>query len=70
MTKTVTARFEDEAAARNAHEDLIDTGFPAESVYLDTDKSEVKVMASTDAEREVHEILGRHAPSEVTEHAT
>lgn len=69
MTKTLTARFGGADAARNAHEDLIDTGFPAESLYLDHDKAEVKVITGTDAEREVREVLARHAPAEVTEHA-
>ncbi|WP_116132767.1 hypothetical protein [Tropicimonas sp. IMCC34043] len=69
MAKTLTGKYGSSEAARNAHEDLIDIGFPSEKVYLDRDKAEVKVITSMDGEREVREVLGRHQPSEITEHS-
>ena len=67
MTKTLTGRYGKPGAARNAHEDLIDTGFPAEKVFLDREHGEVKVIASEFSEREAREILGRHQPKDITE---
>ncbi len=67
MTKVLTARYETVGAAHNAHEDLIDTGYPAEKVHLDREAAEVKVITSTDGEREAREILGRHQPAGITE---
>lgn len=67
MTKTLTGRYGTPGAARNAHEDLIDTGFPAEKVFLDREHGEVKVIASEFSEREAREILGRHQPKDITE---
>lgn len=69
MTKTLTGKYASGDAARNAHEDLIDTGYPNDTVYLDRDAGEVKVMTSADGEREVREILSRHQPLEITEAA-
>lgn len=69
MVKTLTAKYGSAGAARNAHEDLIGTGYPSEKVYLDRDSAEVKVITSADGEREAREILGRHQPSEITESA-
>jgi hypothetical protein len=68
MPKTVTGKFGSADAARNAHEDLIDSGFPSEKVYLDREAGEVKVIATADTEREVREILGRHQPADISEH--
>jgi hypothetical protein len=67
MTKTLTGRYDTPGAARNAHEDLIDTGFPAEKVFLDREHGEVKVIASEFSEREAREILGRHQPKDIKE---
>jgi len=67
MTKTLTARYPSAGAARNAHDDLIGTGYPTETVYLDQDNAAVKVMTSPEGEREAREILGRHQPQEITE---
>ncbi len=67
MAKTLTGKYGSANAALNAHEDLIDTGYPSEKVFLDRDKSEVKVITSDDGEREAREILGRHQPAEITE---
>jgi hypothetical protein len=68
MPKTITGKFDSADAAHNAHEDLIDTGFPSEKVFLDRAAGEVKVIASEANEREVREILGRHRPQDITEH--
>lgn len=67
MTKTLTANYETEEAARNAHEDLIGTGYPREKVFLQPDSTEVKVITPSDTAPQAREILGRHEPSEITE---
>jgi len=67
MVKTLTAKFGSVDTARNAHEDLIGTGYPNEKLYLDSTTAEVKVITSSDGEREAREILGRHQPNEITE---
>jgi hypothetical protein len=68
MTKTITGRFVSHEAARNAHEDFIDSGFPIEKVFLERGSTELKVIASSDNEPEVREILTRHKPSEIEVH--
>ena len=65
MPTTVTSRYGDLQAARNAREELIDKGFPSEKVFLDKDAAAVKVIASAANEREVREILDRHQPADV-----
>lgn len=67
MRTILTANFNSTAGAHNAHGDLIDTGYPTEMVYLDSDAGEVKVITSADSEREAREILGRHQPEAITE---
>jgi hypothetical protein len=67
MPKTLTGTYGSAEAARNAHEDLIHTGFPSEKVFLDRDKGEVKVITADGNEREAREILDRHQPTEVGE---
>lgn len=69
MAKTVTAKFESVEAARNAHEDLVDLGYPSETMYLDRDSGELKVRTSDEGEPEVREVLDRHRPTEVTARA-
>jgi len=66
--KTITGLFDTLGQAKNAHEDLIDTGIPAERVYLDRDKFSVKVMMPDATESEAREILGRHQPKELEGH--
>lgn len=66
MTKALIAKYENAGAARNAHEDLIDTGFPSEQVVLNHETSQVKAVIGAD-EREVREILNRHQPIEIME---
>lgn len=67
MPKSLTARFESTAAARNAKEDLIASGYPTEKVYFQGDVPEVKVITPAETQREPREILGRHDPIEITE---
>jgi hypothetical protein len=66
MARALTARYGSADAARNAHEDLIGSGYPSEKVYLDRDAAEVRVLVPTSTEREAREILGRHQPEEIT----
>ena len=70
MTRTVTGRFGSPEAARNAHEDFIDSGFPTEMVFLARGSSELKVIASSDNEPEIREIMERHKPSEIEVHGS
>lgn len=66
MAKTVTAKFSSIDAARNAHEDLIDLGYPSEQVFLNRENGDVKVMTTDEGESEAREVLDRHHPTEIT----
>jgi hypothetical protein len=66
MAKTVTAKFASLDAARNAHEDLIDLGYPDETVFLNRESGDIKVMTSDEGEKEAREVLDRHRPTEIT----
>ena len=66
--KIITGKYASLAEAKNAHEDLIDSGMPAEKSFLDRDDFSVKVMMPDATEAEVREILGRHQPKELEEH--
>ena len=66
--KIITGQYELLRQAKNAHEDLIDSGIPAEKSYLDREKFSVKVMMPDATEAEVREILGRHQPKDLEEH--
>ncbi|MCB1312427.1 MAG: hypothetical protein KDK29_11315 [Sedimentitalea sp.] len=68
MTKTLTGTFNSSDAARNAHEDFIASGFPTDKVYHARGSAELKVIASSDNEPEIREILGRHKPTEIEVH--
>jgi len=67
MVKTLTATYENGDAARNARDDLIDTGYPDEKVFLDDAASAVKVITPAETAREAREILDRHQPERVDE---
>ena len=67
MTKIVTATFASPAAAKNAHEDLIDTGYPTDTMLYDQKKAHIAVKTSADTAREVFEILNRHDPTEISD---
>jgi hypothetical protein len=66
MTKTLTAKFESSEAARNAHDDLIDSGYPSETLFLDRANAELKVMAPDQGVGEARELLGRHRPTQIS----
>jgi len=68
MTKTINGNIGSSAAAHNVHEDFIDTGFPSEKVSHARVGSELKVIASSDNEPEIREILMRHKPMEIEMH--
>lgn len=60
MNKTVNGHYEDIDQARNTEEDLLATGLPRESVYLDKENQVIKVMIPSGEEREIQEIFDRH----------
>ena len=65
MTQTVTAAYESELKARNAFDELVSDGFPRESLFLDEQAWELKVIIGDSAQREVEEILNRHEPTKL-----
>ena len=65
MTKTVTGDFSSKDAMENVLDDLVSIGIPRETVYLVTEKMQVKVITPNATEREVNEILMRHNPTEI-----
>ncbi|MDA0962772.1 MAG: hypothetical protein O2898_07625 [Proteobacteria bacterium] len=70
MATTLTATYATEAAARNAYDDLIGSGYPREKIFHQKDVPEIKVMSPRDTLREAREILARHEPSKVIERET
>ncbi len=60
MNKTVNGHYEDMDQARNTEEDLLATGLPRESIYLDKENQVIKVMIPSEEEREIQEIFDRH----------
>lgn len=60
MNKTLNGHYEDIDQARNTEEDLLATGLPRESVYLDKDNQVIRVMIPAEEEREIREIFDRH----------
>ncbi|MFL1454819.1 hypothetical protein ACJO5Y_10280 [Marinobacter sp. GN3S48] len=60
MNKTVNGHYEDIDQARNTEEDLLATGLPRESIYLDKENQVIKVMIPSEEEREIQEIFDRH----------
>ena len=70
MATTLTATYATEAAARNAFDDLIGSGYPREKIFRQKDMPEIKVLSPGATVREAREILDRHAPSKLTERET
>lgn len=66
MTVTITGTFESVGQARNAGDDLVNTGIDQEKVFVDEDNKQVKVMVSAAIAPEIKEILNRHKPTQVT----
>jgi len=69
MTKILSGEYDSIDKARNALDDLINTGLDREKVFLDRDNTLVKVMIPNEIEAEVRDILDRHQPSAVFERA-
>ncbi len=65
MTKTVTGDFATEDGMRNAMDDLVSTGLPRESVFMDASLMQLKVIIPAATEPEVIEILKRHGPTKL-----
>lgn len=65
MTQTITASYDDRLKARNAFDELVSDGFPRESLFLDEESREVKVIIGDEARREVEEVLNRHEPAKL-----
>jgi hypothetical protein len=65
MTVTITGTYESAAQARNAGDDLVNTGIDQEKVFVDEDNKQVKVMVPAAIAAEITEILNRHKPTQV-----
>ncbi|MDR5866698.1 hypothetical protein [Halomonas koreensis] len=65
MTQTLTAAYPDRLKARNALDELVADGLPRESLFLDEERGEVKVIIPDEGRREVEEVLGRHEPTQL-----
>lgn len=65
MSQTVTAAYDSVQKANNAFEELVAEGFPNESLFLDQDTRQVKVIVPDPVQREVESILRRHDPDEL-----
>lgn len=68
MTQTITASYDSSLKARNAFDELVADGFPQESLFLDTERHELKVIINDPGHREVEEILNRHEPDDLRSH--
>lgn len=64
MTQTLTAAYPDRLKARNAFDELVADGLPRESLFLDEERGEVKVIIPDEGRREVEEVLDRHEPTQ------
>lgn len=60
MNKTLNGHYEDIDQAKNTEEDLLATGLPRESVYVDKENKVIRVMIPSEEEREIREIFDRH----------
>lgn len=59
-TKTLNGAYKDKDQAKNAWDELINSGIPRENVYIDEDAKVVKVTVPEETEREILEIFERH----------
>ncbi len=66
MAKTISATYSSEDALKNVFDDLINIGLPAEEIFTDKDKKEVKVITGMDIEPEIREVLKRHDPVKIS----
>ncbi|GGX89628.1 hypothetical protein GCM10007160_16240 [Litchfieldella qijiaojingensis] len=65
MTQTVSAAYDNIDKAINAFDELVSDGFPRESLFLDKETNQVKVIVPDPVQREAEEILRRHEPERV-----
>ena len=66
MSKTITRSFENATQIKNTRDDLIATGIPQESIFVDDENLQMKVMFPEQIEPEILEILKRHMPDTAT----
>ncbi|MFP7756284.1 hypothetical protein ACLG6S_16835 [Thermodesulfobacteriota bacterium B35] len=64
--RVITATYGSAETLKNVTDDLINIGLPAEEIYADKAKKQVKVIAGSVIEPEIREVLGRHNPVEVS----
>ncbi len=64
--RVVTATYSSADTLKNVVDDLVNIGLPAEEIYADREKKQVKVLAGSAIEPEIREVLGRHDPVEVS----
>lgn len=62
MIKTITGNYSSSGQIKNALEDLIASGIPSEKLYADDELKQLKVLAHSEIEAEIVEILNRHDP--------
>lgn len=65
MTKIVTAIYASEETLVNVRDDLVSTGIPQEKIRINKDKRQVQVMSPDVTEKEIIEIMQRHAPTQL-----
>ncbi|MDN3523571.1 hypothetical protein [Halomonas ramblicola] len=65
MSQTVTAAYDSIHKANNAFDELVAEGFPRETLFLDREARQVKVIVPDPVQREVESILQRHEPDEL-----
>ena len=66
MSSTVTGTFESIDQARNVEDDLLASGIPSESIYIDEPAKAIRVLMPEATRATVVEILERHRLQAVT----
>ncbi len=67
MTRTITATYSSAETLKNVSDDLINIGLPAEEIFADSEKKEIKVITGMDIKAEILEVLKRHEPLNIKE---
>lgn len=62
MNTTVTVNYGSKEAVKSAMLDLMGHDIPAQQIYVDKDKNQIKVIMSKAGEPDVRELLDRHNP--------
>lgn len=60
MSKALNGNFTSKDQARNVRDDLIATGIPQESIYIEDELQVIRVMIPVEERREIEEIFDRH----------